>query len=384
MQKRKDKVQIMKIRIDKIKLVDALNNVTRGMSSNATMQILKGILVIAGGDKITFIGTNLDFGVKVSVSCEVEEEGKLVIADGKLFSEMVRKLPEGEVSIELFEENKIKIKRGRSRFELMVQDFADYPELPKVEEAKRFEVNSNILKSMILKTVFATSEDETRPILQGCLFEAKDNCLNVVALDGFRLAYSYYSLDQDMEDFQAVVPNKALLEVARIIPSNKSVKVYFNSNHCLIEANNDEMNIELTARLLEGVFIKYESIVPDEFGIEVTVNKKELQESLDRAQLVAKEGNSNIVKLDIKSGKIAISANSQVGKVHEIIEVETHKGEDLEIAFNNRFLQDGLKVIDSESLVLCFNNSISPCIFKPIDNIENYKYLLLPIRVGKS
>ena len=252
---------------------------------------------------------------------------------------------------------------------------SDYPMLPMINEDITVEVPQNLLKNMIKGTSFAIAQDEARPILQGILFEVKDRQLNLVALDGYRLAIRTEVLDID-NNIEVVIPGKTLNEVSKIIEDNSDiVKITFTNNHILFNLN----NTKIISRLLEGKFVNYLSLLPQEHKLLVNVNKQELQNGIERASLMAKDGNSNLIKLDIQDETLVITSNSQLGKVREEVAINL-QGEGVQIAFNSRYLLDVLKNMEEEEVVMEMTSGITPCVIKG-NNMNNAKYLVLPVRL---
>ena len=318
----------------------------------------------------------MDVSIETMVDADIKEEGSIVI-DSRIFGEIIRKLPNSEIIIETLENEIIQITCQKSVFNLVYMNGDDYPELPKINESLSVEVPQNILKSMIRGTSFAIAQDETRPILQGILFEVKDKKLNLVALDGYRLAIRTEFLDND-NDIEVVIPGKTLNEVSRILEDiSDIVKITFTDNHILFNLS----NTKIISRLLDGKFVNYSSLLPQEYKILLDVKKQELQNCIERASLMAKDSNSNLIKLDIQEENMIITSNSQLGKVKEEANAKL-QGETLQIAFNSKYLIDVLKIMDDEDIVMELTSSISPCIIKNKDS-QNCQYLVLPVRLVK-
>ena len=237
------------------------------------------------------------------------------------------------------------------------------------------EVPQNLLKNMIKGTSFAIAQDEARPILQGILFEVKDKQLNLVALDGYRLAIRNELLDID-NDIEVVIPGKTLNEVSKILEDNSDlVEITFTNNHILFNLK----TTKVISRLLEGKFVNYNSLLPQEHKLIVNVKKQELQNGIERASLMAKDGNSNLIKLDVQEDILIITSNSQLGKVREEVAINL-QGEEVQIAFNSRYLLDVLKNMEEEEIVMEMTSGITPCVIKG-KNMNNSKYLVLPVRL---
>ena len=359
---------------EKQKLQEAISIVTKAITGKTTMPILEGIYINANKDGLTLIGSDMDVSIETKLSADVLEIGKIVI-DARIFSEIIRKLPNSEVKIETLENNIIQITCEKSVFNLVYMDGEDYPSLPSINENLTVEVPQNILKNMIKGTAFAIAQDETRPILQGILFEVKNKTLNLVALDGYRLAVKSEFLDNDNE-IEVVIPGKTLNEVSKILEDiSDIVRITFTNNHILFNLN----ETKVISRLLDGKYVNYESLLPQEYKILINVDKQELQSCIERASLMAKDGNSNLIKLDVQEDILVITSNSQLGKVREEVSINMQGG-DIQIAFNSRYLLDVLKNMEDDEVVMQMTSSVSPCVIKG-KNMENAKYLVLPVRL---
>ncbi len=238
---------------------------------------------------------------------------ELNLVDSKIFAEIIRKLPNSDVKIEIAENDLIQITCEKSVFNLVCMNPSDYPALPSINEDLNVEVPQNLLKNMIKGTSFAIAQDEARPILQGILFEVKNRELNLVALDGYRLAVRSELLDVD-DNIEVVIPGKTLNEVSKILEDNTDIiKITFTNNHILFNIN----NTKIISRLLDGKFVNYISLLPQEYKLLVNVKKQELQQGIERASLMAKDGNSNLIRLDVQEDTLVITSNSQLGKVRD-------------------------------------------------------------------
>ena len=358
----------------KQKLQEGISIVTKAITGKTTMQILEGIYLEATKDGITLIGSDMDVSIETKVEADVIKEGSIVI-DAKLFSEIIRKLPNSDVKIEITETDLIQITCEKSVFNLVFMNACDYPALPSFNENLNVEVPQNLLKNMIKGTSFAIAQDEARPILQGILFEVKNKVLNLVALDGYRLAVRSELLDVD-DNIEVVIPGKTLNEVSKILEDTSDiVKITFTNNHILFNVG----DTKIISRLLDGKFVNYVSLLPQEYKLCVDVKKQDLQNGLERASLMAKEGNSNLIKLDIQDDNLIITSNSQLGKVREEVTINL-QGEELQIAFNSRYLLDVLKNMEEEDIVMEMSSSVTPCVIKG-KNLKNGKYLVLPVRL---
>jgi len=359
---------------EKQKLLEGISIVQKAITGKSTMQILEGIYIKTNQTTLTLIGSDMDVSIQTSVDATIVDEGSIVI-DAKIFGEIIRKLPNSTIKIETIENQLIKITCEKSVFDVVYMNTNEFPELPEVNENLKISVNQNILKNMIKGTSFAIAQDETRPILQGILFEVKNKNLNLVALDGYRLAIKSEFLDTDI-DMEVVIPGKTLNEVSKILEDiDDIVDITFTNNHILFNLE----KTKIVSRLLEGKFINYNSLLPQEHKLLVNVNRQELQNAIERASLMAKDGNTNLIRLDLQQDNLIITSNSQLGKVREEISIKL-QGDEIQIAFNSRYLLDVLKNVEDNEVVMKMSSGISPCVIEEKNN-ENAKYLVLPVRL---
>lgn len=364
----------MKFTCSKSKLQEAISIAQKAVTGKSPMPILQGIYMSAKDNTLTLIGSDIDLSIETKVEADIEEEGTIVV-DSKIFGEIIRKLPNSGVNISTTENNSIEIICEKSKFDLIHMDADEFPNLPKINENMIFSIPQKTLKSMIKGTIFAIAQDETRPILTGILFEIREQKLNLVALDGYRLALRGNNIDNE-NTINAVIPGKTFNEVSKILgEEEENVNITFTPNHILFNLG----ETKIISRLLEGEFIKYNSIIPEEYKLKVTAKRSELLNCIERASLMAKDGNTNLVKFDIKDDTLIITSNSQLGKVREELNVILQGGE-LQIAFNSKYLIDVLKILEDEELVMEFDSSVSPCVIKSKEN-NSYTYLVLPVRL---
>ena len=369
----------MKFICEREKLLKAINSVVRGVASKTTMPILEGILIQTNDNEIKLTTYDLEIGIEYVIESEVEEQGNTVV-NAIMFSEIIRKLPDTQISITLNENNLLVIECEGSLYKLATMNPEEFPELPKINIESSIQLDQKTLKSMIRKTIFAVSIEENRPIFTGCLFAINDNKLNVVAVDGFRLAWTSNFLENKSSDFKAVIPGKTLNEVNKIIlDSYDFIKIGVSKNQALFEME----NCKIVTRLLDGEFLNYKSVIPQNWETRIRVNRRDIQECFERVSLISASSTEKEkkypVKINIEVGKITISCTNQTGDAKEELFIET-EGKDLEAGFNPKYFLDALKVIDDEEIFINFGTSISPCIIKPIEN-KDYTYMILPIRM---
>ena len=366
----------MRIEINQRDLSSQINIVQKGISNRSTMQILSGVLLEAFDGKLKLTATDLEIGIETYVECNILEEGSIVI-DSKVFGDIIKKLPNSPIYISV-EDNKMNIKCENSEFNLLGNNPLEYPELPTIINQTSFSMPKNLLKSAIRHTVFATTEDETRPILTGVLLETYKGIASFVALDGYRLALRNIPVDIE-EDIKIVIPNRALTELNKILEDNdEDLNIAIAPGHVIFNIG----ETLLFSRLLEGQFLNYKEIIRKDHKTTVLVNKEEFQNSLERASLLASEAKANLIKLNIREDKIIIKSNSEIGDVYEEV-YSKQSGDELNIAFNSRYILDGIRIMETDEIELSFMGSLNPCIIKPVGD-ENYTYLALPVRLAQE
>ncbi|AEB77200.1 DNA polymerase III subunit beta [Clostridium botulinum] len=364
----------MKFTCAKNKLQEAISIAQKAVTGKSPMPILQGIHLSAKNNELTLIGSDIDLSIETKIEAEVQEEGSIVV-DSKIFGEIIRKLPNSSIHINTTENNSIEIVCEKSKFDLIHMDAEEFPNLPSINENIIFSIPEKVLKNMIKGTIFAIAQDETRPILTGILFEVRDKRLNLVALDGYRLALRSNLIDNE-NTISAVIPGKTFNEVSKILSEDeKNVNITFTPNHILFNLG----ETKIISRLLEGEFIKYNSIIPEEYKLKVNAKRAELLNCIERASLMGKDGNTNLVKFDIKNDNLVITSNSQLGRVREELNIIL-QGDELQIAFNSKYLIDVLKILEDDEIVMEFDSSVSPCVIKSKEN-NTYTYLVLPVRL---
>ena len=372
----------MKIVCYKENILKAINSVVKGVASKTTMPILEGILIQTNDNEIKLTTYDLEIGIEYVMECEVEEQGSTVV-NAIMFSEIIRKLPDTEIHITLNDKNLLEIECEGSLYKLATMNPEEFPELPKIEVENSIEIDQTLLKNMIRKTIFAVSNEESRPIFTGCLFEIENNKLTVVAVDGFRLALRSIFLNKQSNNFKAVIPGKTLNEVNKILlDSFEPVKIGVSKNQALFEMD----NCKIVTRILDGEFLNYKNVIPSNWETRIKVNKNNIQNSFERISLISSSSvekeKKYPVKIQVDIGKVTISCTNQTGDDKEELYVST-EGKNLEAGFNPKYFLDSLKVIEEEEVYIEFGTSISPCLIKSVENKE-YTYMILPIRLKED
>ena len=369
----------MKIICDKEKILKAINSVTKAVASKTTMPILEGILIQTNDKEVKLTTYDLEIGIEYIIEAEVEEQGATVV-NATMFSEIIRKLPDTEIKIYLNDKNLLVIECEGSLYKLATMNPEEFPELPQINIENSIELEQNALKEMIRKTIFAVSTEENRPIFTGCLFEVVDNKLNLVAVDGFRLAWKTKYLQTKVNNFSAVIPGRTLNEINKIILDNfDTIQIGIAKNQALFEME----NCKIVTRLLDGEFLNYSNVIPSMWDTRIRVDKSSIQNCFERVSLISassiEKEKKYPVKVNIEIGKVTISCTNQTGDAKEEMYVST-EGKNLEAGFNPKYFLDAFRAIDDEEVFIDFGTSISPCIIRPIDN-GDYIYMILPIRM---
>ena len=368
----------MKFSISTAELNEALSVATHALSSRSTMPVLEGIFIRADESGLNIVCSDGNMSIDVRVTARVTEEGG-VILPGRLFMEVMRKLPNDEATVSVGVNHVSVIRCGGSRTTLAGRDAGQFPALPRIDGKKSVTLPQPLLKKMIQKTSFSISTDETRKILTGALFELQNGEIRMVALDSFRLALMTAPLE-GQESFSVVIPGRLLQEMVKILSDDDKAFLTMTFDASQMMVRMDDVCIYST--LLEGEFIQYRRIIPADTATKVTVlSREEMELCVDRASLLAREGKSNLIKLHIAEDMLTITSNAEMGDVYEEVGIEK-EGADLDIAFNVRYIQDVIRVIDDDSFTMNFNSPVSPCIIKSTDDSDGYLYMVLPVRVN--
>ena len=370
----------MKFSCNQQTLSKALNTVSKAVTSRTTIPILKGIrLEVDDKNTLKLSASDLDLSIERKMEIAAEETGSVVVS-AKLFSDIIRKLPNEEIQIEEMEDNNIVIKCLASEFTVVGQPADEFPDIGEIKEEKQILIDKDILKDMIKKTSFAASIDESKGIIVGVLIEMEEDSLNMAALDGFRMAITREAMINE-EKKKIIISARILNEINKIMIENEENKDIF----IILEDKKAQFLIgetKIALRLLEGEFIKYKEILPKEKQCKVIINRVDLLNSIERASLLAKEGKNNLIKMSIFRDKMIIRSRSEEGNVKEEIFVDKD-GTDLDIGFNSKYILDVLKVVNDEEIVMEFNTSVSPCMIKPMEG-NAYEYLVLPVRISSN
>ena len=364
----------MKLVCSRDALTEGINTVQKAVSSRSTLPVLEGILIeCESGIKLT--GNDLEMGIEYYISGDVLRKGSVVI-NSKMFGEIVRRLPNAEVSIEANENNTVIIDCEASHFEINGLKGEGFPALPVIKKENAFSISQKMLRDMIRQTLFAVSPDDNRPILTGTLIEIVGGQMTLVSCDSYRVALRKSSIDNKDFTLNIVVPGKTLNEVGKILqPSEEKVEIYSTKNQIQFDMG----NYKLVSRLLEGEYFRYRSFIPEEYGTTLTIDRPVLLAAIERASLVIVTDERRYpLNFDINGEKMRIHTSTNIGNSNEQLKVET-SGNSLEIRFNPRYFMEALRAIEDEKVEISFTNDVGPCVIKPLEGDE-YIYLIVPLR----
>ncbi len=356
-------------------LMKSVGIVSKAVSTRTTMPILEDILLDAEGNTLTLLGNDMDLGIQTNIEAVVKGEGSICV-NAKMFSEMIRRLPDDDVKLET-DNGRMRIECGHSKFTISTMAADDFPRLPEVEGRQEIMLSQSVFRQMINDTIFSIApENSGRPILTGELMDIRDGYLYLVAVDGFRISMRRTRI-QSEENFKVTIPGKAMNEIKNILENEEDslITVSFTGKHALFRMND---TVVLT-RLLEGTFLNYERNLDMEFKSKIVVNRRELFESVDRAALISRESKNSPIRLEIEDGSMVITSNAENGTSREEVGVSL-EGEGITIAFNPKYYLEALKAIDDLEVAILYNSSLTPCIIESLEG-KDYQYFILPIRM---
>ena len=368
----------MKFSCEKHLLQDAGVIASRATASKSTIPALEGLLIDANpSGSIKLTGYNLKKGIYTNMEAEVAEAGSVVVS-ARFFVDMLRRMPDGVVTITCDEDLNVNAKCGQSVINFKGISPEDYPEMPVIDEVNNIALPQNILKSMINQTIFAVSDNEMRQIYTGTLFEIEGENLTLVSCDGYRLAKRSEQLqDAKMESCSFVVPGSALSDIERICDdSQDEVRISLGERHISFSIG----DTVVISRRLEGEFLNYRRSIPENFKYTLEVDRAEFMSTVDGVAFIVKEKNSSPVRMTFDDGVINCLCVTPTERAENICTCEGN-GEGLEIGFNDRYLTDAMKAAGKDKLHLCLNTASSPCVIKAADGTENFTYMILPVRL---
>ena len=363
----------MKFVCEGVDLSDAVMKVVKACSAKTTNPILETIRLEAVNDSLTLSATDGEIAILKKIRAEVMEEGAVCVP-GKYFSDFIKKLESVQIVLST-EGDRLNIRYGDSDSSIQTLSAEDFPVIDTKIDETRFGILAKDLKELIAKTAFCCAQDDSRPVLKGCLIEAKEGVVTFTALDGYRMAIAKKNLASMNGDMNIICPARTLNEIARMISAEEETLDVFVKKNMLLVRVDDTV---LTSRLYEGEFINVTNIVPQTFAGEILVNKAALAESVDRASVLARTDKNSILTFDIREENMTISTNTSIGRVDESVKVLL-EGKDVTISLNSKYIGECLSAIAEETVRACFNGPVSPCVILPAEG-DFFLYLILPVR----
>ena len=369
----------MRFTCEKSMLVTGLNITGRAVAQKSALSAIEGILCQAS-DELRLTGYNMETAISYAIEAEITDPGSCVLP-AKLFGDIVRRLPEGPVTVVVDENYKVSIRAGYASFTISAESSNDYPELPDVGSGRRVMIPQNALKDLIGGTIFAVSENQGRPIHTGVKFEVEENTVSAIAVDGFRLARRTYHTEEETGNKMAfVVPSAGLKEVEKILSdSDEDVTFTLGGRHILFTIG----TATLICRLLEGDFLDWRKVVPTNSPVKLVANVAEMTSSIERVGLIVSEKYKSPVRCVFSDQVLLLRTNTTIGAAEDRCSI-AGDGKELEIGFNVRYLADALRAVPSEEVVLELTNSLSPIVLTPVDDKADFSYMVLPVRIKNS
>lgn len=364
----------MKFICEGVVLSDAAAICSKACATKTLVPALECIKIAAYNDSVALLAYDGEISIEKVIKAEILEEGETLV-NGRFFADFIAKIFDKTVSVSVSDKG-MEIKYDDSKSTMAVLPASDFPHIKKENTDQCVKVKESEFKKLIAKTVFCSATDESRPILKGCLLEAKGNELQATALDGFRMAVSSVETTEET-NAKLICPARTLNEISKMMEGKEEeIELRFSKNTLSVQID----DVTLTSRLYAGEFINKANIFPPEFETKFTVKKSELLSCVERAAVLIRGDKNNLIVLDIKNGGVLVSANSDIGKMAETVKGELD-GKEIKIAMNGKFLTEALKAADGEIAVMSFNTPVSP--FTVVgQGDENSEYLILPVRVN--
>lgn len=363
----------MKFICSKSELLNGLSVVSKAVPSKTTMTILECILVDCTQEAIKLTANDMELGIETTVAGMIEEPGVIAL-DAKIFLEIVRKLPDNNITITSDNNFQTVITCEKAKFNISGKSGEDFSYLPDIERNDSIVVSQFTLKEVIRQTIFSIADNDNNRLMTGELFEINGDELKVVSLDGHRISIRKIQLKNSYNPKKVVIPGKTLNEISKILSgeTDRDVSIFFTDNHVVFEFD----STTVVSRLIEGEYFRIDQMLSSDYETKVTINKKEFLSCIDRATLLVKEGEKKPIIINITDGSMELKINSAIGSMNEQIDIEK-AGKDLMIGFNPRFLIDALRVIDDEQITIYLVNPKAPCFIRNDEN--SYIYLILPV-----
>lgn len=368
----------MKLVCSKANLLHGVNIVSKAVPTRTTMAILECILIDASTNEIKLMANDMELGIETRIEGDIVERG-IIALDAKIFSEIVRKLPDNDVTIETDASFKTVITCEKAKFNIIGKSGDDFSYIPYIERNEAISISQFTLKEVIRQTIFSIADNENNKLMGGELFELNENQLRVVSLDGHRISIRKIELKENYGSKKVVVPGKTLQEISKIVNGtvDEDVMIFIADNHIIFEFD----RTTVVSRLIEGEYFKIDQMLSSDYETKVKINKRELLDCIDRATLLVKEGDKKPIIMNITDGNMELKINSFIGSMNEEIDI-TKEGKDILIGFNPKFFIDALRVIDEEEVSLYMVNPKAPCFIK--DDDGRYTYMILPVNFNSA
>ena len=363
----------MKIICSKAELLQGVNTVLKAVPAKTTMPILECILIDTTDGQIKLTANDMELGIETKIKGDILDKGKIAL-EAKLFSEIVRKLPDSEVSIQTDDSYRALIKCEKAKFNIAGKSGEDFSYLPEIEKTQMISLSQFSLKEIIRQTIFSIADNENNRLMTGELFEINGNELKVVSLDGHRISIRKIELKETYNPVKVVVPGKTLNEISKILTGGieDNVRIFITGRHIMFEFD----DTVVVSRLIEGEYFRIEQMLSSDYETKISMNKKELQSCIECASLLVKEGDKKPIIMNIMDESMELKINSFIGSMNEDIDI-VKTGKDLMIGFNPKFILDALRVIDDENIDIYMINPKAPCFIR--DEEQKYIYLILPV-----
>lgn len=368
----------MKLVCSKANLLHGVNIVSKAVPTRTTMAILECILIDASTNEIKLMANDMELGIETRIEGDIVERG-IIALDAKIFSEIVRKLPDNDVTIETDASFKTVITCEKAKFNIIGKSGDDFSYIPYIERNEAISISQFTLKEVIRQTIFSIADNENNKLMGGELFELNENQLRVVSLDGHRISIRKIELKENYGSKKVVVPGKTLQEISKIVNGtvDEDVMIFIADNHIIFEFD----RTTVVSRLIEGEYFKIDQMLSSDYETKVKINKRELLDCIDRATLLVKEGDKKPIIMNITDGNMELKINSFIGSMNEEIDINK-EGKDILIGFNPKFFIDALRVIDEEDVSLYMVNPKAPCFIK--DDDGRYTYMILPVNFNSA
>ncbi|MGM9626621.1 MAG: DNA polymerase III subunit beta [Faecousia sp.] len=369
----------MRFTCEKSMLVTGLNIAGRTVAQKSSLSVIEGILCKASHG-LSLTGYNMETAITYEIEAKVADPGQCILP-AKLFGDIIRRLPEGPVTVVVDEAFKVSIRAGYASFTISAESADEYPELPDVNDGRAIQIPQKKLKELISGTIFAVSENQGRPIHTGVKFEVTDTAITTVAVDGFRLARrTYHPEESTGRELNFVVPAAGLKEVEKIVADTEENAAFtLGTKHILFQIG----SATLVCRLLEGEFLDWRKVVPSNCPIKLVANVSDLASSVERVGLIVSEKYKSPVRCVFSHQELLMRTNTTVGAAEDRCSI-AGDGKELEIGFNVRYLADALRVIPSEEVTLELTNGLSPIVLTPVDEKQDFAYMVLPVRIKNN